>query len=230
MNHAPSYHENVGQRSPCLLVIDVCTAAGRGGDLARQRDIDEINAGLNELRSSLQADAMTRQRVQLSVIEAGGARNDAEVVVDWVDAADFEPPAIASGTGPSHLTHALRLALQHVERHKQTLKGAGITYTRPWIMVISGGEVDVAESGWAGVVRDCRQAERDKRCVIFPIVLEGGFTSALQMMSMAPVARLSVGKLGEYFQWLCAALSSTSRSAPGAAVALPSVDKWARFD
>ena len=123
----------------------------------------------------------------------------------------------------------MRYALQHVEQHKQTLRSVGITYTRPWIMVVSSGAIDASRALWESVARDCRQAERDKRCVIFPIIMDGADSAALQLMSAARVAKLSSSKLNEYFRWLSAALSSTSRSAPGVAVPLPPIQAWATF-
>jgi uncharacterized protein YegL len=227
-DYAPSYHDNQLQRSPCLLVLDIsaCMAAPMSG--IGTTGIEALKEGLAVLREELQKDLAAQHRVQFSIVQAGGPGDEPLLLLDWVDAADFRPPELQEG-GNAGLPAAMRLALHHVEQHKQHLRRSGITYTRPWIMVVSSGVIGGPRSLWETVAADCRQAERDKRCVIFPIVLDDADSSGLQRMSTARVASLSTTRFSEYFRWLSAGLASTSRSAPGVSVALPPVDSWTTF-
>lgn len=226
----PCYHENPSQRSPCLLVLDLCRPGTlRDAPAAPAAGIAALDEGLRLLLNDLQADQLAQHKVQLSIVEAGGPGPHAEVLVDWMDAAEFRHLPVLQRGSASHLAQGMRLALQHVEQHKQTLRRFGVTYTRPWIMVVSSGVLSEPMSVWEGVGQDCRQAERDKRCVIFPILMDDGDSTALRMLSAAPVAHLSSARFRNYFRWLAASLASTSRSVPGDTVPLPSAQTWAIF-
>ena len=217
------YEENRSQRSPCLLVADLCASAAEDGGEALQ----ELNAGLGTLREALQAQEDARDRIELSIVDAGGPGQDASMVQDWVDAAKFAPEALAPGR-MSHLAQAMRLALQCVEAHQLTLRRCGIAHTRPWIMVVSRGLLDEPPDLWENVARDCLQAERQKRCVIFPILVDGGSGETLQKVATTRVARMASRDFAEYFRWLAASLAAASSATPGEPARLPPA-RWASF-
>jgi uncharacterized protein YegL len=222
------YHENLAQRSPCLLVLDLCHRRdSRIAGAAPPEPIAGLAEGLQRLRAGLLADEVARDRVQLALVDAGGPKADAEVLQDWIDAAECEGlPTLARGS-TSHLAQGMRLALQHVEQHKQVLRRYAIATTRPWIVVLSSGAIDEPLAVWQAVGQDARQAERDKRCVIFPILVGEGDDTGLRMLSAAPVARMAPDGFGECFAWLASSLAATSRCVPGEPVALPPVQAWA---
>lgn len=229
MNYiAPQYHENPSQRTPCMLVLDVSGSMGRKAPGANKSGIEELNAGLEKLRDELRKDETAALRVQIAVVTVGGPKDDAALLMDWTDAADFVAPPLRVG-GRTPLAQGMRLALHHVEQQKQTLRQHGIAYTRPWIMVISDGEPTDPQEDWDSVVQDCLQSERAKRCVIFPIGVEGANVETMQKLSSTRAASLSTAKFDAYFQWLSASLSSVSQSAPGDSIALPATDPWAVF-
>jgi uncharacterized protein YegL len=211
-----------------MLVLDASgsmsdTIAGAG----RTR-IDELNQGLRLLQDALVEDDTAAARVQVAIICVGGPSNDAELLLDWTDAAHFEAPTLRAG-GATPLAHGMRLALHHVEQHKLMLKQLGVGYTRPWIMVMSDGEPTDSAAAWRGVVEECKAAQASKSCVIFPIGVEDARLDVLQQLSTTRAARLKSTHFREYFQWLSASLSSVSRSQSGDSVALPATDPWAVF-
>jgi uncharacterized protein YegL len=224
----PTFPDNPAQRSACLIVLDLSGSKRPASAHRMQRVADSLDQGFWHLREDLASDPMCRERVELSVVDGGGAGHDAQVLLDWVDPAGFMPPHPNEG-GISRLPQAMRLALDHLERHKQALRREALSYTRPWIMVLSSGEIDAGAKLWASIAQDCRQAERDKRCVIFPVALDDAAPAPLQTMTASRVAALSVDRFDAFFHWLAAALGSTSRSTPGMAVQLPPVQPWARF-
>ncbi len=222
------YHGNASQRTPCMLVLDASGSmssviAGTG----RTR-IDELNEGLQLLQSALVDDETAAMRVQVAIVCVGGPSNDAQLLADWTDAVNFEAPTLRAG-GATPLGHGLRLALHHVEQHKLMLKQLGVGYTRPWIMVMSDGEPTDSAAVWQGVVEECKAAQANKSCVIFPIGVEDAKLDVLQQLSTTRAARLKSAHFREYFQWLSASLSSVSRSQSGDSVVLPATDPWAVF-
>jgi uncharacterized protein YegL len=224
------YHENLAQRTPCLLVLDLCHRKSRrtAGRAPRER-MSGLEEALRLLRADLLRDTLAPQRVQLSIIEAGGPQADAEVLRDWIDACEFGDVPVLERGSTSHLAQGMRLALQHVEQHKQVLRRYGIACTRPWIVVVSSGAIDEPMAVWEAVGQDARQAERDKRCVLFPILVDEGEgeDTGLRRLSAAPVARMAPDGFGACLGWLAASLAATSRCVPGEPVPLPPVRDWA---
>lgn len=221
----PSYlDQNPNQRTPCLLVLD-SSGSMEVKTSKRTTRIDELNTGLSVLEEELKKDPTARTRVQLAIVCVGGAAGEADIMLDWTDANDFSAfDLVAGGTTP--LGKGLNLALQLVESQKQAYKTKGISYTRPWIMVISDGEPTDSPSEWQLAVDACRAAEGKKRCVIYPIGVEGVNVAKLQEISTTPVLLLNEVKFIELFQWLSASLSSASRSAENDTVQLPSTSPW----
>lgn len=224
---APRYHTNPSQRTPCMLVLDASGSMASKAATGLRR-IDEVNRGLALLKEELCRDETACMRVQLAIVAVGGSADDAELMLGWTDVLDFDPPALEA-RGQTPLGHGMRLALHHVEQHKLTLRQNGISYTRPWIMVISDGEPTDSKAVWQGVVDECRQAQAKKRCVIFPIGVEDAKLDVLQQLSTTRAARLSATDFRKYFQWLSASLQTVSRSSSGESVALPATDPWAVF-
>ena len=225
----PLYHEHPNQRSPCLLVLDISDRSRKSlSPGARDMPMQALQQGLDQLKRDLRLDTGVHHRVQICIIEAGGPHPEARLALDWVDAVNFCPPNFDRGQ-TSHLAEGMRMALQHIEEHKETLRTNAIGYTRPWIMAISSGVQDEPDAVWDAVAKDSLQAEQDKRCNIFPIVLEGGDPAMLKRLSASPVARTAPANLSHFFRWLSGSLGSTSRSAIGGLVPLPSTRDWAVF-
>lgn len=221
----PSYPDNPTQRTPCMLVLDISHSMTRKHSGAAMSGIEELNQGLRVLHASLQDDTAALSRVQLAIVTVGGSEKKASLHMDWTDAADFEPPTlVADGNTP--LGEGMRLALFHLDQHKLTLRRWGVPYTRPWIMVITDGEPTDADLVWRSVSRDCQDAEARKRCIIYPIAVEGAKLDKLQQLSITPVKLLSAAKFGTYFRWLSASLSLASQTTDGDPIVLDASLPW----
>lgn len=213
-----AFSDNTQQRTPCVLVLD------GSGSMAGE-PVAELNAGLATLAEQLKAHPTTALRVQLLVIRVGD-RGKAEVVQDWVDAIDFQPPRIdANGLTP--LGAGMALALQKVEAQKRNYDRNGISSTRPWILLISDGEPN--DPGWEGVAARCRQAEKGKRVVVFAIGTEKADLRALGQFSNNPPKRLRGLAFGDLFVWLSRSMSVVSTSTPGSKVQLPAAS-WSDLE
>lgn len=222
---APIYHNNPSQRTPCMLVLDSSGSMDEIVPASGRTRIDELNQGLQLLRQELLADETAAQRVQLAIVCVGGPAGDADLLMDWTDAMNFQPPVLRAGN-LTPLGQGMRLALQYVEQQKQTLKSFGIGYTRPWVMVISDGEPTDDPALWQAVAQECRAAEDAKRCVIYPIGVADANLQVLQQISATPALRMADARFREYFQWLSSSLSSMSRSRPGENVQLAAPSPW----
>lgn len=219
------YSGNANQRTPCVLVLDCSGSMATSTVSGRRTRMDDLNDGIAALQSELLADDTALVRVQLAIVSVGGPSNDADIMLDWTDATDFQSfPMRANGATP--LGKGVQIALQMVEQAKTNLRAAGVSYTRPWMMVISDGEPTDPSDVWTSAVAACRDAEAARRVEIFSIGVEGANLAKLGELSGKPPQMLSGTKFRELFVWLSASLSAASRSRPGENIQLPSPDPW----
>ena len=217
------YSSNPNQRTPCVLVLDASGSMMENSSRGRTR-MDELNDGIKELEKALKKDDVALSRVQLAIVSVGGPTFDAEIMMDWTDIVNYTTFNIEPG-GATPLGKGLKLALDLVEEGKDSLKDAGISYTRPWIIVISDGEpTDLSE--WHEAIEECKEAERLKKVEIFSIGVEDANMDMLNQISSKPALKLNGLMFRELFVWLSSSLSATSRSRPGDNVELPSTDPW----
>lgn len=218
------YSGNPNQRTPCVLVLDASGSMDTQGPTGKTR-IEALNEGVRALEQHLRADDTAIARVQLAIVSVGGPANDADVMMDWTDARSFQAfPIVAGGSTP--LGKGVQIALQLVEQCKQDLRAAGISYTRPWMMIISDGEPTDDANVWAAAARECRAAEAAKKVEVFSIGVAGANLQTMSDLSVRPPLQLDGIKFNELFVWLSASLSAASRSRPGASISLPSADVW----
>jgi uncharacterized protein YegL len=102
-------------------------------------------------------------------------------------------------------------------------RAAGISYYRPWLMVLTDAESgdDIAEA--AQLVKE---AESKKRLAFFGIGVLGANKDALGSLSLRPPLCLEGIKFQELFEWLSVNLSSVAVSQPGDQVPL-TAPTWA---
>lgn len=218
------YSENPNQRTPCVLVLDT-SGSMQTSDAKGVTRIAALNEGLKLLAESLNNDSTALVRVQLAIVTVGGPQNDAGLLMDWTDATNFKAfPLVADGSTP--LGKGLSIGLSMVEKIKFSLNKDGISYTRPWMMVITDGEPTDTQDEWINAVQECKEAERSKKVEIFTIGVEGANISKISEISDKPALKLEGINFKELFVWLSASLSAASRSRPGDKLELPSTDPW----
>jgi uncharacterized protein YegL len=216
---------NPNQRTPCLLVLDASYSMGSVGPSGKKA-IDELNEGIRIFIQSLQDDPTALTRVQVAVVSVGGPRNNADLLLDWTDANELQPFSLtANGTTP--LAEGILLALNSIEDLKNKLKQNGISYTRPWIFIISDGEPTSLSDVWADAVRACENARSRNQALIYSIAVDGANVGPLEQLSGATAQQMSAVNFKEFFVWLSGSLSAASRSRPGQQITLPPVNPWA---
>jgi uncharacterized protein YegL len=187
--------------------------------------IEELNKGIEALQTELQNDDTASVRVQIGIVTVGGPAGDADIMLDWTDAVNFSAfPIRADHSTP--LGAGVSIALQMIEQGKQNMRAAGISYTRPWMMIISDGDPTDPDDVWNMAVRECKDAEMSKKVEVFCIGVEGANLAKLAQLSARPPLMLAGMKFKELFVWLSSSLSAASRSRPGDKLTLPPTDPF----
>lgn len=205
-----SFAQNPESRCLCVLVLD--TSASMAGD-----PINELTAGLLELKNQLMADPLAQKRVEISIVTFGPVAE----TQSCVSVENFVPPLLEAQSD-TPMGEALVKAVEIVETRKQAYRDAGVKYYRPWIMLITDGEpTDEGETIWDTAKQNIQAGLSKKSFAFFPIAVEGANLATLG--SIAPAVtplKLKGLSFRELFRWLSSSLKSVSQSRPGEAVAL----------
>ena len=218
------FSANPNQRTPCVLVLDASSSMETQGPSGKTR-IQALNDGLKVLEKHLREDDTAITRVQLAIVSVGGLNNDAEIMMDWTDAINFSAFPLKTG-GATPLGRGIQIALDLIEECKSEMNSVGISYTRPWLMVISDGMPTDGPAQWTEAAKECQEAEERRKAEIFAIGVEGASMDILDQISTKPPLMLDGVKFNELFVWLSASLSVASHSRPGDDLQLPSTDPW----
>jgi uncharacterized protein YegL len=221
-----NYATNISQRTPCVLVLDASASMETRVTGGSQR-IDLLNAGIRSFYEALNEDEIALSRVQVAAVSVGGDTSDAELLMDWTDAADFRPFSLSAGHS-TPLGAGVLLALEAIETQKLELRKFGISYTRPWIFILTDGEPTDHKETWDLASTRAREAEASQKVEIFPIGIGNIDLTKIQTLSdrRSPMT-MEATHFRELFVWLSASLGQISRSVPGANVDLLPTDPWA---
>lgn len=229
MKHDIVYPQSPSQRQLCVLVVDASGSMNETVPGVGKTRMQMLNEGLRTFHADLMNDEVARNRVRLAIVMVGGPQDDAALLMDWTDLLDYQPFDMSPG-GLTPLAKGLRIGLQVIEHEKLALKSAGITFTRPWMFVMTDGGPTDGPAEWQAATAECQQAERDKRCSIFPIGVDDADMAVLaQVSGQMPPAQMSAAKFKEFFLWLSASASMGSRSTPGGTTQLPTPSGWAHI-
>lgn len=221
------YQNSSSQRQLCVLVLDASGSMTEPVPGSGKSRIQLLNEGVKVLHDDLMKDEVARNRVRLAIVLVGGPQDDAALMMDWTDVLDFEPFDFSAG-GLTPLAKGMRIGMQIIEQEKQALKSSGITYTRPWMFVMTDGAPTDDPADWQAATAECHESERNKRCNVFPIGVDGADMAVLaQVSSRIPPVQMSAAKFKQFFLWLSASASAASRSSPGDTTQMPALNAWA---
>lgn len=199
------FAENTEPRCPCLLLLDT------SGSM-RGRPIDELNAGIRQLRDELFADEMAQKRVEVAIIGFGPVQTLAEFQTPDV----FQPPTLTA-SGDTPIGAAIEAGLDLLDQRKQTYRNNGVTYYRPWVFLITdGGPTDY----WQAAAERVKQGEASNHFSFFAVGVEGARMDILAQITSREPLKLQELRFRDLFKWLSNSLTSVSKSQVGTQVPL----------
>jgi len=201
-----AFAENPEPRCPCVLLLDV--SGSMGGE-----PIDELNAGLATYREAVASDSLASKRVEVAIVTFGGR---VETAQSFTSASTFYPPKLYA-TGDTPMGEGIRLALELVQGRKNEYKANGISYYRPWVLMVTDG---APTDEWKFAADAVRLAEDAKAVAFFAVGVEGANFATLKKIAVREPLRLKGLQFRDLFLWLSASQQSVSRSKPGDEVPL----------
>ncbi len=198
---------NPEPRVPCLLLLD--TSSSMSGD-----KIQELNSGLETLRTELLKDELTARRVELALVTFGGS---VRVVQDFASPAELKLPAL-SAEGDTPMGAAILKAFELVEQRKARYEASDLDSYEPWIFMVTDGEptdsTELLEKA-ARRIRDAEGEQRGKRIIFWAVGVDGANMAKLEQISKRPPIKLRGCRFRELFGWVRNSLTRVSQTQVG---------------
>jgi len=205
--------ENPDPRCPSLLLLDV------SGSMAGYA-LGELQAGLDQYKDELSADALASRRVEVGLVTFGGG---VQTVSPFVGAPQFAIPRLAAG-GDTPMGQAIVTGLDLLQARKTELRMHGVPLFRPWVFLITDGAPTDADSAWwQQAVQRIRDGERNQSFIFFAVGVKGADMARLSELTERKYS-LDGLRFRDLFAWLSASQKVVSASAPGDKLALPKPD------
>ena len=188
---------NYEQKCLCVLVLDT------SGSMNADNAIGQLNQGLQTFKSQIMNDETARDRLEIAIVSF-----NSEIKVELQPSliSEIEMPTLKA-SGQTQLVRAIEEAQQVIKDRKDYYKSKGLTYYRPWIVVMTDGDPYPANQDIDGIAQKIQEDADAKKYVFFMIgVGKEVHDDVLSKLttSQFPAMRMDAVNFAEFFQWLSA--------------------------
>lgn len=209
-----NFAENPEPRCPCVLLLD--TSGSMGG-----LPIAQLNEGVRTFRQELLQDPLATKRVEVAIVTFGPVTIEA----DFHTVPNFHPRELDT-TGDTPMGAAITTGIEMIARRKKEYKDHGISYYKPWIILITDG---APTDDYARAAMEVKEGEASKKFAFFAIGVEGANMDILRQISARAPLKLRGLMFREFFMWLSASMKMVSSKNPGAAINLLPPSGWSEL-
>jgi uncharacterized protein YegL len=209
-----NFADNPEPRCPCVLLLD--TSLSMGG-----APIAQLNDGVRTFKNELLQDPLATKRVEVAVVTFGPVT----VESDFHTVPHFNPRYMDT-TADTPMGAAISMGIDMVARRKKEYKDAGISYYKPWIILITDG---APTDEYARAAAKVREGEAGKSFAFFAIGVEGANMDILKEISVRAPIKLKGLMFREFFQWLSASMKMVSSKNPGSNINLLPPTGWSEL-
>jgi uncharacterized protein YegL len=163
--------------------------------------IGQLNQGLQDFKTKTMQDETTRDRLELAIVTFN---SNVEVVMDPTLISEAEMPTLKA-SGQTQIVKAIEKAQEIVEQRKSYYKSKGLTYYRPWIVVMTDGDPYPTGQDVDGIAMKIKADSTGKKYVFFIIGIGDAVNDdvlAKLATPQFPAARMDAVNFAEFFQWL----------------------------
>lgn len=211
LEESVEFAENPEPRCPCVLLLD--TSGSMQGT-----PIVALNAGIRTFREELVKDSLAARRVEIAMIAFDSS---VRVVQTFVTADQFRPPTLTA-QGTTQMATAIQTTLDMLEERKKQYRANGISYYRPWVMMITDGEPHgETETVVRKAAQRLREDEKNQRVAFFAVAVQNADTVRLSQIVVRPPVRLDGLNFNEMFVWLSTSMQMTASAKVNEQIPLP---------
>ncbi len=209
-----NFAENPEPRCPCVLLLD--TSGSMYGEPVRA-----LNEGVRLFKQELMLDPLALKRVEVAMITFGPVTIESE----FHTVPNFHPRELDT-TGNTPMGAAILTAIDLVKQRKSEYRAGGISYYKPWIILITDG---APTDDWEQAALRVHEGESAKSFAFFAIGVEGANMNILSRISARTPLKLKGLMFREFFQWLSASMKMVSSKNPGSAINLLPPSGWSEL-
>lgn len=200
---------NYQEKCLCVLVLDV------SGSMRGKR-IDALNEGLQSFYHDIIGNHTLADALEIGIITFD---NDVKRVLAPALVEEMRMPTLKSTGGMTNLVGGIDAAIEMVEERKQFYREYGVSYKRPWIIVMTDGMPTNARSEIHSI-SDKVHSAMDKNSFHFFAIGVKVNASALRVLNKissptVPAAQLDGIRFSDFFQWLSNSMDKVSHSREG---------------
>lgn len=217
---------NSSRRVPIIVCVDCSYSMRQNNRLKR------VVEGLESFLRDMDKDELARHSVELCLISYGGVY--AKVECDFTTPDRIKLPDLkASGETP--LGDAVELALENWETYKQRYEENGITWYRPWLVLIGDGDETGSTKQLENAAQRLKEESAAKHLNVLCVMVgdedkvrrESG--SLMQLAPDGKVQYLRDLKFREFFGWLSRSIQKNSQSLSGEEAQYEPTGEWAEI-
>lgn len=195
--------ENFEEKCLCVLALDV--SGSMDG-----KPMFELNKGLQQFAADVANDASLCARLEVGIVTF---ESHVKVVQEPALLDAFDMPKL-SADGLTNMVAGIRAAMKMVRDRKDYWQAKGITYHRPWIVVITDGEPDDGQD-IKSLHREIEQYKAEDAFMFLPIGIEGANMKKLAELSEDTPKKLDGLNFAKLFVWLSNSFSKISHAKKG---------------
>jgi len=209
-----NFADNPEPRCPCVLLLDT------SGSMAGM-PLMQLNEGVKTFKDELMQDSLATKRVEVAIVTFGPVT----VESDFHTVPNFHPRELDT-TGDTPMGEAILKGIDMIAKRKKEYKEHGISYYKPWIILITDG---APTDEWNRAAMGVREGEAGKSFAFFAIGVEGANMDILRQISVRAPLKLKGLMFREFFMWLSASMKMVSSKNPGNAISLLPPSGWSEL-
>lgn len=186
------------ERTLCVILVDHSKSV--------TNYMTDINKALQNFYQEILEDDGACQKIEMAVISCNpnlGTIQQPSLVEN------FTMPTLMA-TKETNLITGLQMAVEVIEERKQFYRNQGIAYKRPWIILLSNGEIDalVLKKKLKQFLNIREEANLCKRYFIQPLAV-GRYADMnfLDILATNRAIEMKDAKLTHFFRWLSSSMS-----------------------
>lgn len=243
------FTDNPEPRCACVLLLDTSGSMGLGrvaseedlGEYMGMEDglptyaikegaaltvpIEELNEGIETFRDALNSDSLASLRVETAIVTFD---DSVQVVQDFATVDALKTPKLEA-SGETRTATAVNRALDMIEQRKMMYREAGVSYYRPWVVMMTDGASTDSEQQMREASERVHRAEETKHLAFFGVGLEGADMDELNRIGPRDAVPLRGLAFREFFLWLSSSMTRVSASRVDDEIGLPDISGWAKL-
>lgn len=218
--------DNGSRRAPIVVCVD-CSFSMR-----KEHRLERVMDGLKDFCRDMNRDALARDSVEMCLISFGGSH--ASVECDFATPDHITLPQLEAD-GETPLADAVSLALENLELRKERYEDNGISFYRPWLVIIGDGDESRSSKHLDQMVQKLKEESDEKHLNVLCIMVgdeamvRRESASLLRLSPDGTVQYLRDLKFREFFGWLSRSIQKTSQSMSGEEIYYEPTGDWAEI-